>query len=314
MNGKRVLTVFLIVSGVLTAELMVLSYLWPVQRQEEAVEKPLKRQRTQEILDIATDRGDLQKFVEGVLEEDSEEFAIYLLRPGKEKQPWIYQSRPMRPASMIKLFVMAAAMQEVKDGKLSLDEVVVLKEEDMVGGAGILVEYEEGQQIPMWKVMELMITESDNTATNILIDRIGMNKIDQYLQTYGYLDTALQHKMMIGNEGRMNFSSVKDVGTLLTKIYYHDCVGDPYDGWMIDIMVQQKDRDCFPAALPTWRIAHKTGEIVGLYDDGGIFYGEQEDFVLVIMNDDYSGRDIAIRQMQQIARYAAGESADRGKR
>lgn len=313
MNGKRILTVFLIVASVLSAELMILSYLWPVQRQDETMEKPPKRQRKQEIPDIAADRGNLRKFVEGVLEEDSEEFAIYLLRPSKEKQAWIYQSRPMRPASMIKLFVMAAAMQEVKDGKLSLDEVVVLQEEDMVGGAGILTEYEDGLRIPMWKVMELMITESDNTATNILIDRIGMNKINQYLQKYGYQDTTLQHKMMIGSEGRMNSSSVKDIGTLLAKIYDHECVGEPYDGWMIDIMMQQKDRDCFPAALPTWRIAHKTGEIDGLYDDGGIFYGEQEDFVLVIMNDNYSGRDIAIQQMQRIARYVAEESVDRRK-
>ena len=59
--------------------------------------------------------------------------------------------------------------------------------------------------------------------------------------------------------------------------------------------------------MPNWKIAHKTGEIDGLYDDGGIFYGDEQDFILVIMNDNYGGRDKAIRQMQQIARYFAGE-------
>ena len=194
-----------------------------------------ERKQILEIPDIASDRNMLQSTVEGILQDDSAQFAIYLLRPAKEKQPWIYQSRPMRPASMIKLFVLAKAMQDVKDGKLSLDEIIVLRDEDMVGGAGVLVEYEEGTRIPLRKVMELMITESDNSATNILIDRIGMGNINQYLKEHGYLDTVLQHKMMIGNRGLMNFSSVKDIGVLLSRIYQRDCVGDPYDEWIIGI-------------------------------------------------------------------------------
>ena len=307
MNVKRILIIFSVIVGVLSVELLLLSYLWPIQRQGKTAEPLPVQKQAKKIPDIALDREQVQGFVEKVLDEDSEIFAIYLLRPEKEKQPWIYQSRPMRPASMIKLFVLAKVMQDAKDGKLSLDEEIVLKEDDMVGGAGVLVEFDEGHRISLRKVAELMITESDNTATNILIDRVGMENINQYLQAHGYMDTVLHHKMMIGNEGKMNLSSVKDIGDLLYRIYQHECVGDPYDEWMIDILLGQTDKECFPAALPDWNIAHKTGEIDGLYDDGGIFYGSEEDFILVIMNDDYGGRGKTIQQMQRIARYVAGE-------
>ena len=307
MNIKRMVTVFLIVATALSVETAALNFFLLAGAEENPAKSQEKEQLVEEIPDIAPDRKNLQETIEIILGEDSDVFAIYLLRPAKERKPWIYQSHPMRPASMIKLFVLAKAMQDAKDGMLSLDETVILKEDDMVGGAGILTKYEEGYRLPLRKVMELMITESDNTATNILIERIGKEDINQYLQEHGYIDTVLHHKMMLGSEGKMNLSSVKDIGTLLSRIYGHDCVGAPYDEWMIDILLEQKDRECFPAALPDWKIAHKTGEVEGLYDDGGIFYGREEDFVLVIMNDKYGGRDKAIQQMQRIARYVAGE-------
>ncbi|MBR4694497.1 MAG: serine hydrolase, partial [Selenomonadaceae bacterium] len=121
----------------------------------------------------------------------------------------------------------------------------------------------------------------------------------------GYTDTVFRHKMMHSPRDRRqgNLSSVKDIGLLLNRIYRGECVGTPYDTLMIGFLALQKDDECFPKALPSWRIAHKTGEVDGLYDDGGIFYGKEGRFILVIMNEEYSGRSIAIQKMQEIARY-----------
>ena len=75
---------------------------------------------------------------------------------------------------------------------------------------------------------------------------------------------------------------MRDIGHLLTRLYYHELVGAQEDSFMLDILSRQKDKECFPAALPDWKIAHKTGEVTGLYDDGGIFYGTDGDFIFFL--------------------------------
>lgn len=246
-------------------------------------------------------RNDFEQMLRAELGEDASKFAVYFWRPKLDDKPAVFQSRPMRPASMIKMFVMAAAMADVRDGKLSLDERLTLTVENMVGGAGSIAGEGVGAQVAVRKAIELMIVESDNTATNILIDRLGMNNINRYIRDNGYRDTVMNHKMML-EEGKMtNLSSVLDLGELFRRIYRHECVDESRDLLMIDYLLKQEDTDCFPSALPYWNIAHKTGEVAGLYDDGGIFYGSAGDFVLVIMNDDIDGREDALARMKAIA-------------
>lgn len=313
MNAKRIFTLFFLFTVILTAETLLLCNLWTNKYFSgvlvNAPKKSAEEQKSETLTSLpekAPDREELETKIRFLIKEDTERLSIYLLRPTKETEPLLFGSKPMRPASMIKLFVLAKAMQDVKDGKISLEDTVILRERDMVGGAGTLVEYEEGTKVPISKLMELMITKSDNTATNILIDHVGgMNSINAYIKGQGYGDTILQHKMMLYNRGRSNRSSARDIGVLLTKIYHRECVGEPYDELMINFLMRQEDRECFPEALPSWHIAHKTGEVSGIYDDGGIFYGKGGDFILVILTEKYRGRGIAIDLMQDIAECVA---------
>ena len=249
-------------------------------------------------------KNNFEQMIRAELGEEVSRFAVYFFDP-KSEEPLVFQSRPMRPASMIKMFVMAAAMADVRDGKLSLDERLTLTAENMVGGAGSIAGEGVGAPVPVRKAIELMIVESDNTATNILIDRLGMNNINRYIRDNGYHDTVMNHKMMLESGGMTNLSSVGDLGELFRRIYMHACVDEPRDLLMIDYLLKQEDKDCFPSALPLWNIAHKTGEVEGLYDDGGIFYGSSGDFVLVIMNDEIDGREDTIDHMKAIATAAA---------
>ena len=285
--------ILIAVNIVLVAVLTALYFFVPTTEQSAATEKRTK---------AATD--EFERMLRAELGEEVSRFAVYFFDP-KAGEPIIFQSRPMRPASMIKMFVMAAAMADVRDGKLSLDERLTLTEENMVGGAGSIAGEGVGAQVPVRKAIELMIVESDNTATNILIDRLGMNNINRYIRENGCHDTVMNHKMML-DEGKMtNLSSVLDLGELFRRIYRHECVDENLDLLMIDYLLKQEDTDCFPSALPYWNIAHKTGEVEGLYDDGGIFYGAAGDFVLVIMNDEIDGREDAIDRMKAIAIKAA---------
>lgn len=238
---------------------------------------------------------------------DRTRYSVYIAYPGQDRDPYIYQNGMMRSASMIKVFLLAAALEQVRDGQLSLTMELPLNASDKVGGAGVLAGYANGTVLSLDTVLRLMITESDNTATNMVIDLLGMDTINEYIKRNGYGDTVLQRKMMdfeAVNEGRENYTSVKDLGTFFSRVYDHRCVGPAEDERMIAYLKGQTDTECFPAALPDAVIAHKTGELGGLYDDGGIVYAGDKDFILVCMTEDYAGRDIAIETLRNIARAA----------
>ena len=287
-----------------------------------ALQEPLQYTQVPRGDDQARMPADLQV----LLEERVADYAIYYLRPDLEQEPFVQSSRQQQPASMIKLFVMAKAMEDVKAGRMSLDEPVTLQKEDVVGGAGKLTIYNLGTPITVRELITLMIQASDNTATNALITKLGMGEINAYLEREGYHDTKINHKMMLQKVETMekkgkrlqkvvtklpdNLSSVQDVGTLFTRLYKHECVGPQEDEIMIDILKGQEDTACFNAALPDWQIAHKTGEISGLFHDGGIFYGSEGNFVLVIFCEKYAGRQIAIEDIQEMAWYFAARLSD----
>ena len=248
--------------------------------------------------------GDIDSIVDEVLN-DGTEYSVFLAYPQKSSEFYVYNSQQWRSASMIKVFILAAAMNKISKGELNLDETIILNSSDKVGGAGILVGYPSGSQLPLRQILKLMITESDNTATNIIIDKIGMQFINNYIKNNGYNDTVLQRKMMDTvaiNEGRENYSSVNDLGKFFLKLYNHNCVDQEYDEIMLDFLKGQTDIDCFPNALPDKIIAHKTGALNGLYDDGGIIYNGDGDTILVIMTENFVSEYSAIDCMKNFAR------------
>ncbi len=307
MNVKRMITFFSVLV-VLEAGGMASAALW--QQQEGGIAAQAAENRVAKNVQHApkaVDEEELTAQTARIIGDTKNQLAVYFLRPDREIEPFVYRSQQMAPASMIKLFVMAKTMQDVHDGKLSLDEKITIKKKDAVGGAGVTTWYNAGEQRTIEQLMTVMITDSDNTATNILIDRLGMQNINQYLQQQGFSDTVLVYKMMMGRKGKKkNLSSVRDIGSLFSRLYYHQLVGEQEDKLMLAILRQQHDKECFPAALPDYEIAHKTGEVNDVYVDGGIFFGQQEDFVLVVLSNGKAGRSDAIEKMQNLARYYAG--------
>ncbi len=236
---------------------------------------------------------------------DGSQYSIYILYPQKTSTPYIYNNQKWRSASMIKVFILATAMEMVKDGNLSLDQNLTLHSYDKVGGAGVLGGYADGSQLSLRTVLKLMITESDNTATNMIIDLIGMQTINDYIKEKNYNDTILQRKMM-DFSGRENYSSVKDLGNIFTKIYNHRCVSPECDDVMIEFLLGQTDTECLNTALPNLKIAHKTGALNGLFDEGGIIYGSNNgDIILVMMTENFAGEKTVINSMKNFARHVA---------
>ena len=230
----------------------------------------------------------LEKDVRQFIEPKNPLYSIYVKNLDSGSALAVHNEK-IRAASMIKLFIMAEAFRQAKEGRLNLAELRILTDADKVGGAGSLQSMPEGTRRTWRQLIEKMIDESDNTATNMVIERVGMAKVNQFIVNNGFRDTILQRKMMDLESieaGRENYTTVSDLGILLEKIYRKQCVGTAEDEEMLDILLQQEDNDKIPSRLPnTAQVAHKTGELVGALHDGGVVLGGHHPYVVCIMSE-----------------------------
>jgi beta-lactamase class A len=102
---------------------------------------------------------------------------------------------PVPTASVIKLTILLEAMDEVRNGRASLGETIVLKKDDRVAGSGLLGLMDAPLTLTLKDVLTLMIVVSDNTATNLMIDRFGLDKINAHTRELGLKDTYLYKKV-----------------------------------------------------------------------------------------------------------------------
>jgi beta-lactamase class A len=221
-------------------------------------------------------------------------------------QLWQFQSQPMRSASLIKLFIMAEAFAQIDAGQLSPSDRLAFAESDRVGGAGLLQELPAGTSRTVLDLIELMITESDNIATNLLIDRLGMEKINARIRALDCQDSILRRKMMdfaAAAAGQENLTSVMDVATVLAALHRGLCLDSTSDRQMCDILERQTDRCKIPLLLPTGVVCkHKTGELPGAEHDAGIILAADSAYVLAIMSDNLQDSARGCQTIAQISR------------
>ncbi|MGA0559855.1 serine hydrolase [Larkinella sp. VNQ87] len=179
-------------------------------------------------------------------------------------------------ASVIKIPIMVEAMERVKTGGFDLDQTHVLLAAEKTGGSGILQTYPNESKLSNREVLTLMMTHSDNTATNILIRELGMEQINRRMQTLGLTQSRLNRMMMdtlAARQGRENRVTVREMNALLTKIHRHEVATPALCDQMLDILKRNEDNLTFRRFLPpSTVIAHKTGGLAYVQGDAGIFY------------------------------------------
>lgn len=193
-----------------------------------------------------------------------------------------HEQEKMMAASVIKLYIMAAAFFMIDEGSLSPDETVTMKKEYYVPSCGALAYLHEGLVVTVMDLITLMIIFSDNTATNILIDLMGMEHIGDRIRKLGYVDTRLNRKMYDlekSRRGIQNIITPAETGNLLCRMQEGSLVSAHASRQMLAIMKNQQVNGKIPfclQALPEEpEIAHKTGEDTGITHDVGIIYGKQ---------------------------------------
>jgi beta-lactamase class A len=169
---------------------------------------------------------------------------------------------PFTAASLIKLPILATAL----DSGLPLGARLPVR--PAVPGSGVLAYLADVEDMSVRDLLTLMIAVSDNTATNLLIDRIGMDQVNAWCARLGLTATVLARRMMDAEareRGQENRMSAADVASVLTRL-----ATSPF---AVTALEAQQLNDRLPRHLPpAFRLVHKTGELPGVRHDAGIVY------------------------------------------
>ncbi|HEY9600547.1 MAG TPA: serine hydrolase [Allocoleopsis sp.] len=173
-------------------------------------------------------------------------------------------------ASTIKLPVLVAFFQDVEAGKIRLDETLTLKPEMIATGSGDLQYKPPGTQLSALAAVSKMIQISDNTATNMLVARLGGKEVlNQRFRSWGLSTTTLNNPLP-DIEGT-NVTSPKELATLLAMIDRGQLVSKQSHDLMLDIMRKTEINNLLPQGLGEGAtIAHKTGNIGSILADAGL--------------------------------------------
>jgi beta-lactamase class A len=157
-------------------------------------------------------------------------------------------------ASCIKLFILMELMRRVADGDLKLEQSIPVLANQQVGGSGVLKDLSSGIELPLRDVATLMIVLSDNTATNMLVDLLGRDAINDMIRAIGLQETTLFNKVdfnAIGDDvRRFAVGTAREFGLALEKIACGTFADPAACRTIVDIMERQQYLDLLPRYLP----------------------------------------------------------------
>lgn len=195
-------------------------------------------------------------------------------------------------ASIIKLLILAELLKKASENKFSLSDTITITNFMKTEGDGVLKELNTGHHFSLKELATLMIILSDNQATNILIDFLGMENINLLGKELGLKKTILERRMMdteARKNGYDNYTSADDISLLLKRIYQEKLINKETSQVMLDILLRQQQGERLQRYLPTdIKIAHKCGDLDNLENDGGIIWFGDKVYILVVLTSGMS--------------------------
>lgn len=217
------------------------------------------------------------------------------------------------PASTIKILILASLAQAVDAGVLELDQRVSVLPEQRSAGSGVLNELQTPFELSLSDHARLMITISDNTASNVLIDAVGKDAIAATAQNLG-LNSASINRRFIGRRPDPgtpeNEVSANDLVTILAAIANDTAASPPLCQWMRETLAGQHYLDRLPRNLPLGvAFAGKSGSLEGVTHDCGILSSEKGTMAVAVLTQGFSDKYEAD---EFIGRVGAAVVADAG--
>ncbi len=205
-------------------------------------------------------------------------------------------------ASTIKTYILACLFDKVKKGEVSLEDMITYKRSHFVDGSGVIRSLDPGLSLRAKDVATLMIIVSDNTATNMMIDFLGLDDINACIKRLGCKDTVLHNPIDFEKYDKLGTSTVTDYASIFSRLLKGELIGPKEDAEMIEIFKKQHynsmitkqfpvalfdDEDCGAEAGAFW-VASKSGSMNACRSDGGIVHTPYGDYVIVMFHKEFS--------------------------
>ena len=232
-------------------------------------------------------------------------------------------------ASSIKIAVLAELYHQAQQsahgvsGKATLKDRYVVRTADIVPDSSILGGLTPGvSSLTNRDLATIMVAVSDNSATNVLIDRVGMDNVARLTESLGLAHTQLRRKMMdlqAAAQGRENISTPREMMGLLEQIYRGKVIEAPLLDDFFNVLATHKD-SWIPRDLPPdLKIANKPGELEGVRNDSGIVFIQNRPYVICVMTTYLASERAGEETITRISRLAyelfdrLGRASDLGR-
>lgn len=221
-------------------------------------------------------------------------------------------------ASTIKVPIMAEVYRRVEEESASLDHLIVMRPEDQVGGSGVLQDLTPGTSYSLRDLTILMMTVSDNTATNLLIDYLGLDAINQMIQSLGMKHTELVRRlqrMPAIRTNTVNHTTAFDLSQAMERLARGQCVSQAASERMVALMtrcqgpislVDHHWSSRYVGEPEAITVAHKTGSLDQARHDTGIVYRSGGRAYVATVLSEGAPFDQLSRTMTQLARHLPG--------
>jgi beta-lactamase class A len=204
----------------------------------------------------------------------------------------------VRTASTIKVAVMIEAFALVAEGRAKWSDELVLTKEKKVSGSGILPEFADGLHLTLRDAVNLMMTMSDNTATNLVVDALGgADAVNARMQSLGFTDTRLMRKVGGGGESEegkkeenkrfgLGRTSPREMVAILERLERGEIISPAASKEMIELMKREQTKDGIWRELWQTPTATKSGALDALRSNVGIIYHTRGRIALAVTCDD----------------------------
>ncbi len=213
-------------------------------------------------------------------------------------------------ASTIKIPVMVEVFGQMASGRIDLNTKMHLQKGDRDWGSGDLADGRQGTQRTVEQLLWLMINDSDNTATNMLIRLVGRQRVNATMRGLGLHHTQLGDYIRSAGDGIRYAlrSSPRDMVRLLDGMARNRLVDEWSSKQMLSILTGQTHNSLLPQPLPReTKIAHKTGSLHDTLNDVGIVYLDEEPYVIAVMTTQLPSLSVGRRFIHKVSRIAYDE-------
>ena len=216
----------------------------------------------------------LQKQLEQIIKNSGEEVSILIKKLNKNEYIYNYNTKiKMISASIIKVPIMLAVLEEVNNKKISLNDKILVENEDILEDTEV---FENGENhYTLEELINWMIIESDNTATNVIIKKFGMQNVNNYFTNVLKLQhTNLQRYMLDENaikNGFNNYTSQEDMLIVFEKLFNKQVLNEELCNKAIEILYNQRCQNLVMRHIyQPVKYAHKTGILDYINHDVGV--------------------------------------------